>query len=162
MRLTGIKDDIVFVPGQSELFNCFSEAPGAQDVIFDNQDGAVDLFIRGFNGVFQVSNHSNPGSLVSIDLNSGQVTLNSTVNGGSVSVRGLGTLVDNSGAGVTVNKSGFVDGLDVKLIKALDAGNVTITGTNPFVVEVLDPDDNITPIARFDISADGKTRTRTL
>ena len=80
---------------------------------------------------------------------------------GSVLVRGLGTLTDNS-AGTSVDKTGFVDGLDIKLIKAMDAGNVTVTGSNPFVVEVLDPDDGVTPIARFDVSADGRTRTRTL
>lgn len=162
LQQVGFEDDLFLAPGQTNAVACYSAAPGVQKVIFDLQSNAVDLFIRGWNGVFQVSNGTNASSLVSIDLVSGRVTLNASNTMGTYNLRGVGSFTNNLPGTATFNKVAFVDGLDVKLIKALDAGNVTITGSNPFVVEVLDPDDNVTPIARFDVSADGRTRTRTL
>lgn len=162
LQQVGFEDDLFLAPGQTNAVACYSAAPGVQNVIFDLQGNAVDMFIRGWNGVFQVSNGTNASSLVSIDLVSGRVTLNASNTMGTYNLRGVGSFTNNLPGTATFNKVAFVDGLDVKLIKALDAGNVTITGSNPFVVEVLDPDDNVTPIARFDVSADGRTRTRTL
>jgi hypothetical protein len=121
----------------------------------------VDISIRGYNGGLDVTNFGNASATMTIDMNSGSPRLNASCTAGSIVVRGVGTLTDNS-AGTTVNKTGLVDGLDVKLIKAMEAGNVTIVGDNPYVINVLDPDDNITVIAQFEVSNDGLTRTRTI
>ena len=123
--------------------------------------GGGTLQLRSWNGGILIQGFTEAGHSASLEVDPGRLVLDATNTGGSMLVRGLGTFTDNS-AGTSIDKDGFLDGLDVKLIKALDAGNVTVTGSNPFVVEVLDPDDNLTPIARFDISADGRTRTRTL
>jgi hypothetical protein len=148
--------------GTTIIANCVSNISGVSRPTIDAQGNLVDLSIRKWSGGLNLRNISNAGTNVSVDIDSGTLDLDATCTSGTVVVRGVGTLIDNSGSGCTVIKDGFVDGLDVKLIKALDAGNVTVTGSSPFVVEVLDPDDNVTPIARFDVSADGRTRTRTL
>ncbi len=151
-------------------------APAGGDLLFkDCADGIAGLgtptFIlvpgggtfqfRSWNGGILLQGLTEAAHSVSFEADPGRLVLDASNTAGSILVRGTGTFTDNS-AGTSVDKNGFIDGLDVKLIKALDAGNVTVTGSNPFVVEVLDPDDNLTPIARFDISADGRTRTRTL
>lgn len=157
---SGLKGTIGLVAGVTEIINCYTEANSGLAATIDCNSAVVDVAVHNYEGNLAAVNLTS-GTL-DVGLNTGRLNLNSTVDGGAVLVDGIGTLTDNSGAGTAVDKKGLVDGLDVKLIKALDAGNVTITGSNPFVVEVLDPDDNSTPIARFEVSPDGRTRTRTL
>jgi hypothetical protein len=153
---------ITLAAGSTIIANCVSNIAGNMRPVFNCQGNAVTLSVRKWSGGFELTNFSDVSSVASIDLESGTVDFDSTCSNGSMVLRGVGTLINDSTGTFTLTKDGFVDGLDVKLIKALDAGNVTVTGSNPFVVEVLDPDDNVTPIARFDVSADGRTRTRTL
>jgi hypothetical protein len=160
-RQCSFPDTFTFAAGKTSIRFCTSEVAGLGRPVFDMNGLNLSANIRAYVGGFEVRNMTHASANMTIDFISGAPLLDSSNTGGNIVVRGVGNFTDNS-AGSTVTKDGFVDGLDVKLIKALDAGNVTVTGSNPFVVEVLDPDDNVTPIARFNISADGRTRTRTL
>jgi hypothetical protein len=161
-RDCGFMNTVTLATGTTYIIDCFSEVQGNTKPVLNCNNVLVDVGFRRYTGGLSVINSNNAGSTLSFDLASADLLLNASVAEGDIVVRGIGTMTQNQGANVVLVKNGFVDGLDVKLIKALDAGNVTITGSSPFVVEVLDPDDNVTPIARFDVSADGRTRTRTL
>lgn len=156
----GFLDDMFLASGQTTVVACYSAAPGFENVIFDLQGNAVDLFIRGWTGVFQVSNGTNASTIVSIDMLAGRLVLNASNTMGTYNLRGVGSLTNNLPGTATFNKVAFVEALDVKLIKALDAGNVTITGSNPFLITVYD-DDDVTVIGTWEVTADGRTRTRT-
>jgi hypothetical protein len=158
----GFMNTVTLATGTTYFVNCFSEIQGDTKPVLDCNSVLVDVGFRRWTGGLSVTNSNNVSSTLSFDLVAADLLLNASVSEGDIVVRGVGTLTQNQGANVVLVKNGFVDGLDVKLIKALDAGNVTVTGANPFVVEVLDPDDGVTVIARFDVSADGRTRTRTL
>jgi hypothetical protein len=158
----GLMNTLTLATGTSYFINCFSEVQGNTKPVLDCNNVLVDVGFRRYTGGLSVINCDNVANTMSLDVLGASLLLNASVTEGDIVVRGVGTLAQNQGVNVVLTKDGFVDGLDVKLIKALDAGNVTVTGSNPFVVEVLDPDDNVTPIARFDVSPDGRTRTRTL
>lgn len=147
--------------GQTNLARCVSNVPGSMFPVIDFQGNVSDLSNRGYVGGVSLTNVTSASSDISCDLDGARLTLDSTITAGNFVVGGVGTLTDNSTNVTSLSKNGFVDGLDVKLIKALDAGNITITGASPFVVTVLDPDDNITVLGTWEVTADGKTRTRT-
>lgn len=161
-RQCGFVDSVSVLTSDPIVFAfCHSEVAGSGKPLISCNGVAVDISFRAYSGGLDVANYSQAGSVMTIDLISGAPRLNASCTAGEIVVRGVGNLTDNS-AGTTVIKDGLVDGLDVKLIKALEAGNVTIVGDNPYVIDVLDPDDNVTVIARFEVSNDGLTRTRTL
>jgi hypothetical protein len=161
-RDCGLMNNVSLPAGTSYFIDCFSEVQGNTKPTLNCTNALVSVGFRRYTGGLSVLNFSNAGNTASFDLVAADLLLNASVSAGDIVVRGVGTLTNNTTGTATVVKNGFVDGLDVKLIKALDAGNVTITGSNPFVVQVLDPDDNVTVIAEFNVSADGRTRTRTV
>ena len=158
---TLLADNISLVAGHSTFLRCTSDIPESVKPELDFQGFAVSLNCQGWIGGLKILNMTNAAANLSCDLNAARLELDTTVTAGTVIVGGVGTLTDNSGVGVTPLKDSLVDGLDVKLIKALDAGNITITGSNPFIVTVLDPDDNVTVLGTWEVTPDGKTRTRT-
>jgi hypothetical protein len=161
-RQVGLVNTVtVNATGPVVMAYCYSEVSGTGKPILDCGNANVDISVRGYNGGLDVTNFGHASATMTIDMNSGSPRLNASCTLGEIVIRGVGTLTDNS-AGTTVNKTGLVDGLDVKLIKAMEAGNVTIAGDNPYVINVLDPDDNVTVIAQFEVSNDGLTRTRTI
>jgi hypothetical protein len=156
----GFMNTVTLATGVSHFIDCFSEVQGNTKPVFNCNNVLVDVGMRRYTGGLSVTNSNNAANDLSFDLLSADLLLNASVTEGDIVVRGIGTLTQNQGVNVTLVKNGFVDGLDVKLIKALDAGNITITGTNPFLITVLDPDDNVTVIGTWTVTPDGKTRTR--
>jgi len=153
----GLEDDILLAAGQSNIVNCYSAAPGAQVVNFDYQAGnAIDLFIRGMIGVFSISNNSNAASIASVDLLSGEMTIDADFLNGSISVRGTGTY--NNDSALAINDVGLIDQKDVRLIKQMTSGNATVS-VDDLSVTVYD-EDMVTVLATFSLSADGRIRTR--
>ena len=158
MTQCGLEDNITLAAGQSNIVNCYSAAPGAQVVNFDFDDGpAIDLFIRGMVGVFTISNNSNAASIASVDLLSGEMTIDADFLNGSISVRGTGTY--NNDSALAINDVGLIDQKDVRLIKQMTSGNATVS-VDDLTVTVYD-EDNVTVLATFSLSADGRIRTRT-
>ena len=158
MTRCGLSDNITLAAGQTNIVDCYSLAPGAQVVEFNFQTtNLIDLFVRGFIGLFTIADCTNASSVASIDLTSAIATIAADFTNGTISIRGVGSFVNNSA--ITINDKGLIDQEDVLIIKQMVAGNVTIS-LDDLTITVLDEDD-ITTLATFDVSADGRVRTRT-
>ena len=159
MTRCGLSDNITLIAGQTNIVNCYSLAPGGQVVTFDFQTtNLIDLFVRGFTGLFSIADSTNAASVVSVDLTSGVMTIDADFTDGIISIRGVGTYINDSTI-TTLTDIGLVDQADVKIIKQMVAGNVTIS-LDDLTVTVLDEDD-VTVLVVLDVSADGRIRTRT-
>jgi len=158
MRACGLEDNILFAPGQSNLVGCYSSAPGEAVIDFDFQAGnLIELFVRGYFGVANITNSTNASSIASLDLISAEIDIDATWIAGIVNMRGTGTYNNNSL--LTINDVGLIDQADVRLIKQMTSGNATVA-VDDLTVTVLDEDD-VTVLATFSLSADGRIRTRT-
>lgn len=87
---------ITLAGGSAALFiNCQSGVPGTLTPIIDMGGSGQALALRGYNGGITISNRSGTDG-VSIDMNSGQVLVDSTVTAGRITIRGITKVVDNS------------------------------------------------------------------
>lgn len=94
--------------GEIHLINCTSAIPDSTTPIFDINGADVNILVRNFAGGMEVRNFSNvANNNLSIDMNSGSVILDSTCTTGTITVRGVSLLTDNSN-GSTVLTSGLV------------------------------------------------------
>lgn len=101
--LDGVIIDTMINPGTITLgnnaighfLNCFSGVPGSGTPIIDMGGSGQALTMRNYNGGIKLINKSG-AEAVSIDLNSGQVILDSTITNGTIVIRGIGKLTDNS------------------------------------------------------------------
>ena len=81
----------------ANILDCWSGATTPTNPShIDMASGTGDLIVRGFNGVMQVNNKTNPATQVTIDLDSGLIILDATCTRGPIRIRGVGTLVNNS------------------------------------------------------------------
>lgn len=87
--------------GEIQAIDCNSGVPGMATPTLDFNGADVDMLARNYSGGIRLQN-INQGQEISIDMNSGQVILDSTVTNANITIRGVGKLVDNSvGASVT-------------------------------------------------------------
>lgn len=94
--------------GQIDLINCISGVAGTATPTFDMNGANVDVIVRNYAGGMEIHNFSNvSNNVMSIDMNSGNVILDSSCTTGSITVRGTSLLTDNTN-GTTVNTSGLV------------------------------------------------------
>lgn len=98
---SGITGPVALAPGNTtELINCYSEVAGGGPGAFPYIDmgGATgsDLLIRNWSGGLGIKNLNNAGAEASIDMLSGRVTVDSDVVAGSISIRGIADVTDNS------------------------------------------------------------------
>ena len=157
MKRCGLSDIVTFATGQSNIVSCYTEGTGGGGVELNlNGNNAVDLFVRGMIGVFSIADSSNVASVISVDLASGEMTIDADVIQGIISVRGVGTY--NNDSGLTINDVGLIDQKDVRLIKQMTSGNATVA-VDDLSVTVYD-EDGVTILATFSLSADGRIRTR--
>lgn len=147
----------ISIAGDTGIVNCVSNIAGNIRPMVDVQGNNLSLSIRKWAGGVEILNFSHASATASLDIESGTVDLDSTCTAGQIVVRGVGNLINNS-AGSTVIKDGWIDGLDLRLIKAIDAGRAEITGSNPFVINIYD-EDNVTVIRTLNVTPDGRTRT---
>lgn len=78
----------------ANIFSCYSTVPGSLTPEI-NMNGTGVLALRDYTGGIALSNYNGSDSH-SVDLNSGQVILKSTVTSGDFTFRGTGKLVDES------------------------------------------------------------------
>lgn len=93
---------------QTSVINCYSNVAGSGTPYIDIGSGSA-LAIRGWKGGLELRNKTGTDP-VSIDLDSGNLNIVNTCTAGTIIIRGLGSVTDNSGAGCTVD--------DSKLLKA--------------------------------------------
>jgi len=91
---------------EAHFLDCWSGVPGSNTPIIDMAGDGPALALRGYSGGIRLQNKTGTDP-VSIDLESGQVILDATVTNGTIVVRGIGKLTDNS-AGATVDTSGLI------------------------------------------------------
>jgi hypothetical protein len=96
-----------FSAGTSNLVDCYSQVPGTSAPVFDCIGAGRSLNVRGYAGGFDLRNSTDAGQSTSIDMVSGQVILNANNTAGTIVIRGVGTLRDNS-AGATVLSADYV------------------------------------------------------
>ena len=146
----------------AHLLNCMSGVPGTNTPVIDMGGSGQELSLRNYNGGIELTNKTGSDN-VSLDINSGHVILDSTVTNGTIVVRGVGHLTDNS-VGATVESHDLLsiesisEGVwsdviatqlvsDVDLIKQIETGRWKIENYQMIFYE----DDNITEIMRFDL-----------
>ena len=86
----------------AHLFDCFSGTPGLSTPIIDLGGSGQPLALRGYSGGIKLINKSGPES-VSLDFESGQAIIDETVTNGTIVVRGITTVADNSTGTAVVN-----------------------------------------------------------
>jgi hypothetical protein len=137
--------------------NCTDAIPGDTPPEINMGGSGSGLSLANYNGSILISNLTGSDE-ASVSLNAGRIVIDATVSNGTITCDGVGRLENNStGTAVVVDR--LISHEDVRLIKQMTAGNITITGTDPFLLTVLD-EDNVTTLATFNVSSDGRTRTR--
>ena len=109
--VSGVISNCILNPGTITLggsqtahfINCASGVPGVSTPIIDCGGSGQPLALRNYNGGIELENKTGSDS-VSIDLNSGQIVLDSTVTNGTIVCRGVGKLTDNSSGATVVNE----------------------------------------------------------
>lgn len=102
----GIKDVITFGgAGPHAFINCYSLVAGTATPVLDCASYPnFDLSVRNYSGGLELRNLVSGN--ITVDLNSGHVKLAASCTGGTIVIRGVGKLTDNS-AGSTIEKSGL-------------------------------------------------------
>jgi hypothetical protein len=97
----------ILLLGDAAFMDCYSGNPD-QGIPEINLNGSgKTLALRNYNGKIRLSNKSGSEE-VGVDLNSGVVYLDSDVTAGTINIRGVGTVVDNS-VGATVNTDELIN-----------------------------------------------------
>ncbi len=93
----------------AHFLDCWSGVPGASIPAIDLGGSGSDLILRNYNGEIVLRNKTGT-DVVSLDLNSGQLELESTISAGLVTVRGIGKLIDNSTGTAVVDSENLIQG----------------------------------------------------
>ena len=89
---------------QANLINCWSGTAGIEDaqlVTIDMGGAGNSLALRNYAGGLKLINYSGGGA-ITLDFASGRVIIDATCTGGSIGIRGIAEVTDNSAAGCTV------------------------------------------------------------
>lgn len=100
---SSILSGVIILSGDAIFLDCWGDTPTYNPEI-DFNNSASSLALRDYDGKITISN-KNSSEPITIDLSSGQVTLENTVVSGTIIVRGVGELIDNSGGSAIVNSS---------------------------------------------------------
>ncbi len=105
-----LKTGTITLGGSAEahFLDCWSGVVGSSIPIIDMGGSGQALGMRNYNGGIEIKNKTG-NEKISIDLNSGQIILDSTVTNGEVIVRGIGKLIDNSTGLANVVSDDFVN-----------------------------------------------------
>lgn len=122
------------------IVGCASDVPGAATPILDLGGDGPALQMRGYDGGLTLRNKTGSDD-ISIDLVSGQVILEATVTDGTIFVRGVGKLTDNS-TGTTIVVDELLSGVRQILMEKI-ARNELITDPVAGTITILD-DDGVT------------------
>lgn len=112
--------------GDHDIVSCHSDIDTTNPIIDANGLVGVRASIQDYSGALELQNVSGAGSIISVDVLSGKILIDSTCTAGTITVRGVGTLVDNSGPGCTVISTGLIIGDQLKELhqfRGLDPDN---------------------------------------
>ena len=122
--------------------DCVSVIAGTAKPTVDCNNTSANIHFRDYSGGLKVTNFT-AGNNMSIDINSGSVEIDSTCTAGTIVVRGVTELIDNSGAGCTIVKTGTVTELvdcsggcvDTPGSITVDTGTINVTAVDVTVDE---------------------------
>jgi hypothetical protein len=147
---------------ESSFFDCSSGVPGsntpAVSMSLANSDSTA-VQVRAYSGGIKIENVQSANNDVSIDTISAHVILANNVTDGTISVRGVGKLTDNSANTANIDRDGFVDHRDIRLIKQVTAGKAVVSPDDQTIT--IYEEDDTTVLATYNVSVDTRTRTRT-
>ena len=119
--------------------DCFSEIAGFTTPVCDI-NGALEVSFRRYSGGIELLNVV-AGTTVSIDLDPGSLVLGPTNTGGTVLVRGVGTIRDTSAGTIVINE--MVDGPGFQILQKI-MRNKMVTDPVTSIMTVFD-DDGVSP-----------------
>lgn len=137
----------------AHFIDCWSGVAGTGTPIIDMGGSGTNLGIRNYNGGIKITNKSGTDN-VSVDINSGHLVLDSTVTNGTIVVRGIGKLTDNS-VGATVNSDDLLSGLNLKEVHEEVFGRWVLNPTGDTMT--LYKPDGVTVLKVFDLTRAGAT-----
>jgi hypothetical protein len=155
--VSGVVEDCILNTGTITLsgsstahfINCVSGLPGLTTPIIDMGGSGQALALRNYNGGIELRNKTGAES-VSVDLNSGQIILDSTVTNGTIVLRGTGIVTDNSVGATVVNQ--VVTASDIIVLRKLMQNRME---TNPTTgIMTIYDDDDVTPLLTGNIYED--------
>jgi hypothetical protein len=88
------------------LIDCRDGGTSSPAFDFSNA-GTHTLNMKDYSGRIALENMA-PGDVADVTLDGGQITVAATCTGGTITVRGIGTLTDNSGGVVTINEDNLI------------------------------------------------------
>ena len=100
---------------QANIINCWSGTAGIEDsqlVTIDMGGGGNSLALRNYSGGLKLVNYSGSGA-ITLDFASGRVVIDATCTGGTIGIRGIASVTDNSAEGCTVLDQTLDTGLDI-------------------------------------------------
>lgn len=130
----------------AHFIDCQSGEPGLGTPVIDCGGSGQGLALRNYNGGVTITNKTGVDA-ITVDLNSGQVILTSTVTNGVIVVRGVGKLIDEAGdriptgtwnGATIVNET--IDSLDLQLARKL-MSNKVIIAADDLTTTIYDDDD---------------------
>ena len=113
----------------AQIISCFSGIAGTGTPTIDLGGGGQSMGVRNYNGGLRLTNKTGDDN-VSIDLNSGHIILDSTVVSGTIVVRGVGHITDNSGPNVNLMADSLLNPSNIgDAVWAEDITSSTTSGT---------------------------------
>jgi hypothetical protein len=150
----------------TSFLNCTSGYPGDTSFTLNCNGTTGGVQFRNWSGGMTITNWSGGGNM-SIDLSQGKVTLDATCTAGTILIRGVGEVVDNSGVGCTVLTTGLLKTVDIQtstedsaLVRKVVAGRRVVVSPDDLTITVYE-DDNIAVAAVYSVAADGRLREKT-
>ena len=94
--------------GSLSFTECYTSGLISDYPIYDLNNASVDIMFRSYSGGMGITNMTDAGADVTIDMISGRIILQNTNTAGSMAIRGVGLLSDDS-SGLTINSDGFMN-----------------------------------------------------
>jgi hypothetical protein len=115
---------IALAGANAYLIDCYSGVPGASTPILDFGGTGTAVAVRNYNGGMTLKNKTGTDAC-SIDINSGQIIVDSTVSNGTLILRGFAKLTDNSTPPAIVDSTYLLDAsmmVELHALAGLKAG----------------------------------------
>jgi len=152
-RLCGLADSVTLATDATVVIvDSFSTVAGAARPTM-TFSGNNDVSIRNYSGGLTLASVTGT-AVASIDLSQGTLELDATCTGGTVVVRGIGVLIDNS-TGTNVIHTGLVHSDELDIAVQSTVGNADIS-LDDQTVTILDED--LAQLRQLSVSADKRTR----
>jgi hypothetical protein len=101
---SGLFETIQIGSGKSSFHQCYSKTPGFTTPILDVADGAGRTFnMRAYSGGLTIHSMSNANNLGSLEFIAGRLIADTSCTAGSLEVRGIVRIEDNSDPAFTIN-----------------------------------------------------------